>query len=174
MCNGMDHGWAYGQCGNLNTSQPVACIKCGELTLPYELHLGDCNVHYICQTGDHLSDHWKCWVDGHGYTCDNDGLDHHYCDDCGYQLCNTDPAVAHSTCALCGDTLCYDEVHELCSLCGSCILYEGDHGTAEGQCSYEPASGLTAASRSIVMPLQGFVAAELIIFLPFLRKRKHP
>ncbi len=173
LCNGMEHGTDYGQCGNPNTSALITCIRCGESTPPYSLHLGDCNAHYICEVGGSLEDHMKCYLDGHGCECDNDGMNHRYCELCWYQLCDPD---WHQSCTLCGEMVCGGLTeHEICEICGENMCTDA-HGYDEGQCGFEGAvSALAAAARSVpplFLPLQGFVAAELILFLPFLRRKK--
>ena len=136
LCNGVEHGTSYGQCGNPNTSSPNICLKCGESYPSYSSHLGDCNVHYICQVGGTPEDHAKCDVDGHGYECSSDGLDHRYCEYCGIRLCIEGK---HHTCPACNTLVCGGETeHERCDICNVnyCV---GDHGYLEGQCGYDPA-----------------------------------
>jgi len=84
-CNGLEHGTDYGQCGNLNTSALVTCLKCGISTAPYEMHLGDCNLHYTCQTGTSRADHEWCYACD-GYRCD--GQNHDACEHCGMPVCD--------------------------------------------------------------------------------------
>ena len=86
-CNGMEHGTAYGQCFNLNTSALITCLKCSESYYPSARHLDDCNLHYTCQTGTSTADHACCYRCG-GYMCD--GNDQSIYSLCGEYMCNSE------------------------------------------------------------------------------------
>ena len=67
--NAIPHGTEYGQCGNLNTSALVTCMKCKNSHPAGESHLAECNQHYTCDGNNGSIDHFLCDLCGKGYVC---------------------------------------------------------------------------------------------------------